>query len=287
MITGYFYSLTKSRNREKQQIVKIFKLFIAANLLYFLTDIGMNIKNLGEYLLSLCSFEVLFNFGVLNDPPFNGNMWYLGALLYVLVIVFLWEKKWDRKVLYPLVPLLICAELALGKYSLLVFKEQLPIVYSRNFLFVGLPCFLIGDMICRYKIHFNNILLIVSSFVFYITTILENFLLGIFELNSHRENYISTVFLGISVFILCLQWDCKKEWVNKIAYLGQKYTLLIYILHPLVLKVADEIMLKISEFVPAIIPEYKYILPFIVLLGTLILSWIVKFAETKLKKINS
>lgn len=284
MITGYFYSLTKSNGREKNQIVKIFKIFLGANILYFVIEMVMHINDIGAYLRSLCSFDVLFDFGLLNASPFNGNMWYLGALLYVLVLVYLLEKKWDRKALYPVVPLLILAELALGKYSLLVFGAEFPVEYSRNFLLVGLPCFLIGDMIFRYKIQFNKILLIISCFLFYITTLFENYLLKSFDLNATRENYMSTLFLAITVFLLGLQCNSNKAWFNKIAYWGRKYTLLIYILHSMVLKVADESIKKVGEFVPEIIPGYKYILPFIVLIGTMIFAWLVKFIERKLKK---
>lgn len=285
MITGYFYSLTKSKGREKAQIAKIFRLLIGSNILYFVYMIALKISDIGRYLKSLFTFDVWRDFILLNESPFSGHLWYLGALLYVLIILYFIEKKWDRKILYPIVPILLLVDLAFGKYSFLLFGETFPVNYVRNFLFTGLPCFLLGDMICRYKIQVKRALLVICLFVFYSTTLTECYMLEKFSLSTERENYISTIFLAVSVFLLVI--GCKdnqpKVWLEKIAEWGRKYSLLIYILHPMVITVGNKVVKIIGRYVPVVSSLYVYLAPFIVLIATLVIAWLIDLTKGKFK----
>lgn len=287
MITGYFYSTTKGKGREAVQILKIFKIFAGANILYFLYQLALRIGDVLGYLKSLCCIDVWWDFVLLNESPFAGHLWYLGALLYVLIIVYFIEKKWDRKVLYPLIPLLLLGDLVLGKYSLVIIGEVYPITYVRNFLFVGLPYFLIGDMIFRYQVKAKNALLVVGSVVFYITTLAERFLLEAFSLSAEREHYISSTFLSLSILLLALNitGENSKSWFNKIAVLGYKYSLVVYILHPIVISFVKKAVDLLGRFVPFIIPIYSCISPFIVLVVTIMITWGLNWMISKRKKL--
>ena len=64
--------------------------------------------------------------------------------MYVLVIFYICVKEHVVNLLFIVSPLLLLADLILGKYSLLTLGIELNYIYIRNFLFVGIPYFSIG-----------------------------------------------------------------------------------------------------------------------------------------------
>ena len=150
MITGYFYSDTVARHKEKRQIKKIFSLVIEANMLFFIWNITLDVlrrENVVTYVQKLFTGKSILKFLALNESPLAGHLWYLGAILYVLVVVLLMDRVNCRKILYYLTPVLLIADLVFGKYSLLIFHREFPYILVRNFLCVGIPYFCIGNFI--------------------------------------------------------------------------------------------------------------------------------------------
>lgn len=129
MITGYFYN--KTDKKPFKQIKKVIILIILSNLLYFIPDI---LKN--ENISTVFSLKNILSFIIFNESPFAGHLWYLNALLYVLIIVYFADKLKVRKFLYYAIPILLAIDLILGKYSILLFGQQFPYIIIRNFLFV-------------------------------------------------------------------------------------------------------------------------------------------------------
>ena len=68
------------------------------------------------------------DFIVLNENPFGFHLWYLGAYLYVLLIVGFVDKydKWNY--LFMLIPILLAGDLIFGKYSLLLLNKEYPYI---------------------------------------------------------------------------------------------------------------------------------------------------------------
>lgn len=150
MITGYFYSDTVARHKEERQIRKIFFLVVEANAIFFIWNIALGIlrrDSMVTYVQEIFTGKSILKFLVLNESPLAGHLWYLGAILYVLVIVLLVDKLKSRKALYCLTPVLLIADLVFGKYSLLIFHREFPYILVRNFLCVGIPYFCIGNLI--------------------------------------------------------------------------------------------------------------------------------------------
>lgn len=196
MITGYYYCDTVKRKRELVQIKKILILIGEANLLYFVwkcfyaTATGMRIAN---YLAETFTVKNLLKFILFNDSPLSGHLWYLGAILYVLIITAVAKKLKITKVLYWLTPVLLIMDLVLGKYSLVLFNCEFPYILVRNFLFVGIPYFCIGQMIREgvgQKTNKNTTALLI--FIFSLTTCMERFILVSADMNPTRDHYIST-----------------------------------------------------------------------------------------------
>ncbi len=239
MITGYFY--TKTSKKPLKQIKKIFSLVILANLLYFL--FGVLTNNLPD----ISNTNVIAKLILFNETPFAGHLWYLGAILYVLIIIYLADKIKIRKYLYFFIPILLIVDIIFGKYSILIFNKEFPYIYIRNFLFVGLPYFLIGDLLYKNKDKLLNKFslknLIILIIVFTITTLLEKYFLISINMNATRDQYISTTFLSITVFLLALK---AKNVDDKFifAIIGRKYSLYIYIVHLMIINLYNNYLVE-------------------------------------------
>ena len=281
MITGYFYSDTIARHKENRQIKKIFFLVIEANMLFFIWNIALNVlrrENIVAYIRSIFTCKNIFEVLALNESPLAGHLWYLGAILYVLVIVLLMDNLNCRKVLCCLTPLLLIADLVLGKYSLLIFHREFPYILVRNFLCVGIPYFCIGNLIREKKCSekWNKKVLQVLTVVFVITSLAERFVLVNTGLNATRDHYISTTFLSICLFVYTL----KSNWHNKgLAVIGRKYSTWLYIIHPIFITVFAMITGKLG-----IKSIYRCVAPIVVYCAALIFLIILQKVKTVLRR---
>lgn len=172
-------------------------------------------------------------------------------------------------------PLLLLTDLILGKYSLLTLGIELNYIYIRNFLFVGIPYFSIGVFIKK-KVRYNNgnicaykYLFLGGVVLFSLTSLLERYLLENYGINAIRDHYISTTLLSICLFLLAISFSQMRScsvWV----LLGAKYSLYIYVLHPLV----DYCFKYLNKM---LMPHcwnqliYLYGAPFIVLISTIMM----------------
>lgn len=278
MITGYYYSFTKERKHEKKQLNKIIRLFAGANLLYFVWDLLKAFlvgNSVTTELNKMLSVKSLLKFILFSDSPFGEHLWYLGAILYVLLIIMFFEKKWSRENLYPVVPLLLLADLVFGKYSLLLFDRTVPYILVRNFLCVGLPYFLIGDWIYTRNIKIKPDTAKLLIVVFICTTLAERFMLEAFSVNAERDHYLSTTFLAVFVFLLAVQHEEKytSNGISLLCNIGAKLSTNIYILHPIVITVTAKIVVYGSCYVSPLGVWYSYMAPFVIFILTATASW--------------
>ena len=280
MITGYFYSDTVVRRREKHQIKKILYLAVEANVLFFIWNITLAIlkrDSIISYMQSIFTGKNILKFLALNESPLAGHLWYLGAILYVLVIVLLVDKLDCRKLLYYLTPVLLVVDLMLGKYSLLIFHREFPYILVRNFLCVGIPYFCIGNLIRekRYSEKWNKKVLQILIIAFAITTLAERFALVNAGLNATRDHYISTTFLAICLFVYTL----KSNWHNKgLAMIGRKYSTWLYIIHPIFITVFSIVVGKLG-----LKSIYRYVAPIVVYCATLVFLIILQKVKIAMK----
>lgn len=277
MITGFYYKEIVKKNKEESQIKKIIKIMIISNLIYLVLDfIKYTLSGeLSTFLIKVCSFKSLINFIAFNESPFYLHLWYIGALLYVLIVFKL--LKIDNnykiiKILYFIVPILLLFDLILGKYSMLFIKKEIDYIYIRNFIFVGIPYFSIGYFLSNIKIKNNNkVFCFLCILIFIMTTILERKLLVDYGLNTTRDHYISTTFLAISTFIFFYNLNWNSVFLSKI---GRVHSTNIYIIHPIIIFMLSKFF-KMFEFYKI----YSYAAPGIVFLGALIISYVVIYLK--------
>ena len=91
MITGFFYRNIIIKETEWKQIKKISLMLAASLLLYFLWDIFKLIiksESFIEYIKNEISIKNIIGFALLNRTPFSIHLWYLSAILYILLISY-------------------------------------------------------------------------------------------------------------------------------------------------------------------------------------------------------
>lgn len=131
-------------------------------------------------LLDTFTIENVLKFIAFNESPLKGHLWYLGAILYVLIIMHIFDKLKIEKCLVFAAPFLLMGDLILGKYSVLLLGREFPYILVRNFLFVGIPYFCIGRLIRNgFGQKVKKKVLTIFLIVFSATSLLERFALVI------------------------------------------------------------------------------------------------------------
>ena len=235
MITGFFYY--KTSKKPLKQIKKVFILIILSNLLYFVFEMILNGNP------KIPSKEDIKNSLLYNSSPFGFHLWYLNALLYVLIIVYLADKIKIRKFLYFLIPVLLGVNLIYGEYSIALLNKNFDPIYMRNYLFVGLPYFLLGDLLYKNKdkiakkIPIKALAILIPIFGF--TSVMEEHILNSHGKDAIGEIYISTTFFAVAVFLFAIQVK-QVRFENILAKIGRKYSTYIYILHVMFINIFNK-----------------------------------------------
>lgn len=220
MISGYLtYGKENLDTLLRKRFINTFKIFFKIFIFYFLCFIIANGKDSLEHLSILFSY----NFLLFNQVPFGMHLWYILAYLYVLYIMLFVNKYNFFKSLFYITPILLVTALIIGKYSEITLNCILP-NYTRNFLFTGLPFFAIGMMIKHIKYRPSKYITIILCLLFYISSIIE-----ICNFFGTGDWCISTIFLSISAFYLCL--NIRQNNDNIFSKTGREDSLYIYLFH--------------------------------------------------------
>lgn len=293
MITGFFYVKSESDNSQLSSIKKIFFLTISSTILYLIIEIilgkisGMSIVS---FLNEKTGKEQIITWLIFNNTPFGGHLWYLYALLYCLIFFYFLKKymsQYADTILTVLTPLLLCIDLILGKYSKLLLNREFPYYIVRNFMFVAIPYFYIGYYIRKHydkisKINNYSFLEMFFIIVLVLTTCLEKYLSISLGFNNGREHYISSTFLSVIVFTIFTDdhWNTKNVILSKI---GRRYSLFIYIIHPILIDLFNIFMLFLPKSTQNIL---RYFEVFLIYLLAIIVSIAISKCSSKFKIIS-
>ena len=269
MISGYCIKGNDIKGKITRSVSRLLWLILWSSALYIFASFIL--KHFSIQLI-IPSVKDLFNFLVFNENPWAPHLWYLNAYLYVLLIVVVIEKRGLWNIAYILIPLLLIVDLAFGKYSLLLWNKEFDWLYVRNFLFVGLPYFLIGAFVrSKRNIFLNKHILMGGVIIFSTTSFLERYLLTQIGTNAVREHYLSTTFLAVSVFLLALSIKIKKP--NVLSNIGERDSLYIYIFHIVVASVLSIVVMRCPSVIGY---AYTYMAPMVVFIITIAFVMILK-----------
>lgn len=254
MITGFFYPEIRARKREWRQFGKIFVIAICANLFYLLWDTFLaweEGKKISEILLNRLEDKTPEDYVLWNFSPLVPHLWYLQALLYVLVLAALVEYLGLRKLAYLAIPVLLVGNLIRGNYSLLFWKKDYcHIYYARNFLYCGLPFFWLGcwfgerkEQLAAYLNKKRMALLLIGVPVFWKMALMERKWLEKRSALGSEEEYAGTILMAICIFLFFIGWQkvyVENDFTRALAKIGKEYSMYIYIFHYAVLQALSQ-----------------------------------------------
>ncbi len=259
MITGFYYEDICNHNRQKQQIKKIFNLTVVTMLFYVVYEFLKQFfvyHTVGKFINDLVSLEALKRLFIYNYSVWGGQLWYLRALLYVLIIALILKKIINKKwFLYIAIGLYVIG-LIIGIYSKFVFGIRLSMYRERNFLFTGIPFFVFGINLKSIINKYSEKLLLILTLVFCATSIAEFYIM--LRFGSYGELYISTPFFAASLLLFMFQHYENKE-INQVerifANIGRKYSMMIFVSHLAIINLLNFSLGLVS------IPFLNYIAP--------------------------
>lgn len=232
MVSGFF-SFYENRDvlniKYKRKIKHLLILFGGSLLMYFIYNALGSIMNgtLGGYLKGIFSFQSLIELFVFNHVRVMEALWFLPALIYATLIFFVFEKTGITKKVYFLIPVLFLAGVVLREIP--EFADNTPEIMSkaylcRNFLFVGLPFFMLG--------HFTKVNEEKIKSIFSNTALVIIMLVGTAEavavdlLHTQKSLYIGTFFAVFALFVFAVKNEDKIN-VPRIASMGAAYSLYV------------------------------------------------------------
>lgn len=276
LIAGYFSFYEKKNyaiDKYKARIIRLFKLLVFSNLLYFIykciTTVHFNIQ---EYLISFLSYKNLFNIIIFDSTIIGRHLWFIQALLYCYIIIYLLKKyDFEIKKLYVYIPILLLMSIMIGEFSNLM-GFHIDKIITRNFMFTGMPFFILGYLIKDKQDKFTSF-----SDRFIITPIILGGLLTILEriVSGDIELYIGQIFVSIMLFIWCIKYPNKLNF-KILGFIGGEIYMLMYVLHIIVLDNVYRIFHN----------NLTYMEPFLVFILTAIVSTILYFTYKYLKIVH-
>ncbi len=291
MVSGFFsYYPDKSvlNEKYKRKIKHLLVIFSGSFLMYLAYDVLGSVLNgtLMGYLKGKFSAGAFFEFFVFNHVRVMEALWFLPALIYVTVAFFVFEKKGITKKMYVLIPLLFIFGVALREIP--EFVADAPTIMSkayfyRNWLFVGLPFFMLGHFIRVYEDKFKNKFTYLSlAIIMFVGTAQA---VAVDLLHTQKSVYAGTFLAVFTLFVFALKTEGKVN-VARLALLGANYSLYVYIFHIFVNNVAKKI--GAMSFASGVFGIIKPILPVIIFALTLSASFVYvemkKFFKSKLRK---
>ena len=243
-------------------------------------------EGVGAVAKRIFSSKSLLEFFVFNDTTVSGHLWFLPALIYTYLVFFIFAKLRITDKVYFLIPVLFIAGVALKEiiYYVKPASEILREGYScRNFLFFGLPFFMLGHYI---KANEEKLINKLSNSVLIAMILLgtaEAALVG--SLHAQKSVYIGSFVAVFALFVFAI----KNEDSIKTPHLsswGEKYSLYIYIIHILI---RDAINIT-AKYIPAfksMCNKLTPVMPVIIFILSVIVSAIYFFAKNKVRKLTA
>ena len=231
MITGYFYPYMVSRNRLQSQQKKLLILAIGSTMFYIICELGGAFVSgsFTKHINLIFNFQTLLNLIIFNITPGSGHLWFFFSMIYALVIIAFFDKMNKKRLLNYL---------SIFLFILLLFSNFTPFsLYTRNYLFFGIPFILLGRSFAEGKLKrmmpslkTSICLMIVMSCMVLIVFEVYMYYKLMPSLLPQRECFIFSVPEAIAIFAIFLRIKNNgSKLMNSMALIGRKYSAYIYV----------------------------------------------------------
>lgn len=263
------------RRKMKKRIIHVSILLLFSALLYFTISIFLNRNDLSSFFIKTFSIRNLLYFILLNRPFFSAHNWFLLAMLYSYIIVYLFPwvflgKNWRLICIVSILIVTIVLHIMSYQIDTIFEEKDLRLIAFRNWFFNGLPFIALGILLKKNEYLFEKIkttLIVVVLTISCILMVVEMYLYGKF-LNAEIEfNFFNIVFV---VFIIALSTKVPKLFSSlKLLNMKESWTTYVYVFHPAIITLVSGVFVKSSldnyQFAP-------YIKPIIVVLFSIFLA---------------
>ena len=259
MVSGFFSyypDSTRLAAKYKRKISHIGVIFAGSFLLYFAYDVLANFMNgtLSTYLSQKFSITSIAELVIFNHVRVMEALWFLPALIYATLIFYFLEKKGVTKKLYFLIPVLLLSGILLREVP--EFMENAPAVMNkayiyRNFVFVGLPFYMLGHFIRVNEEKLKERLTYPILAVMMLIGTAEAVAVDL--LHTQKSVYVGTIIAVAAFFVLALKAEGKVK-ISPLAAMGANYSLYVYTLHILVKNVYERLFGNVTAIPSALKP---------------------------------
>lgn len=264
--TKYDYNIIRKKILLREK--KIICIFLFSIILYMLLSIFNG--NFTDKVASFFSLNSVLKFFLFNDVTVKYHLWFLPALGYVYLVIFFLSKyvmvKWRNYIMLSL--------FLLNPVLTEVFWELLRVdianIYTRNFMLVGIPFFLLGIYMneMKEKLQTRN------NIKKYVLLVFVGLVFAYFEMYTlHTSVTVSSVLIAFGMFGLCIV-NSKNNGTSKRLFIVEEWgtiALLVYVLHPMVIDWLYSLG-ELSEAYLLLRPVLCYVLSVLLAVGVSMLA---------------
>ena len=232
IISGYFsYSSINvcDKYRLKRKIKYTACLFIGSICFYVLA-ISCVLRSPGKimsWLENVKYSDAILRFILWNKLPVieMEHLWFLGALLYCYIFEYVFCK---RKTVFKILPVLFLINFLFGEFKSILGVSEIPVYFTRNAWFCGLPCFTTGYLIREKNIQIS----VKSSRLLNFALLAEAMVLVEASIVGNADLYLFSLIAAVLLFLfgITASYD-----IGPVGKMVEKIdTSMIYVLHPIV-----------------------------------------------------
>lgn len=270
VITGYYYPMMVEKGNLWRHIRKLLVMVLCASALYGVVELQHQIRHdtLVEWITNNIRFKHIVSMVVFDNDMFGFHLWYFYAVLYDLVIFYFADKwkltKWLRYAALFLLFLFLVANFTPWYHR------------SRNFLFMGLPCMMIGKCIREGKDQAFSFLskqnyLWIYTFVSLLMIVGEMWLLSCMHSEMDDKGIRNMFVFTLPLLLPYFYWALRHPGFGEgslCASIGRKYSAYIYIFHVFAARLLAHVLERDASLLS------KAIYPFIVFGISLCMAWL-------------
>lgn len=211
LISG-FYSYQIPLKSIKKRIRNVLTILVLSVVCYTLFNMASLLAkgNIGGILLyfgQYINWSTLVKLLLFNMPVCATHIWYLYAIIYVYIIFYIATAiRLNEKIIFAASFILLFLHILLGE-GLSIIGISIPIIFIRNFAFMGIPFFGLGLLAKKYEnkiFTIPNYVSIIFAITGVITAIVSQFLFGTNEL------YIGSILILFAIVCVFIKYSTTK-----------------------------------------------------------------------------
>lgn len=244
MLAGFFTNIDSSFDVYYRRIKKLIILFVISSVSYFVFDLAFGFKKISEYITIKGLIRLLF----INDASWiKYHLWFLPALVYTYLCVYWLYSVLKDKIYYSILVLLAIWPVGYGIIHAIT-GFNIDYRLYRNFLFFGIPAFLIGNFV---RIKENAIKEKLNIFILALLclgAVVMEVLMKYYSLGFYGVGYF---LLASLVLLVCVYY--KNNPIKENMRVPADISLYVYLIHPMIISIVEKLQIVTVPYLKPVI----------------------------------